>query len=74
MILEGLKLMIIGMIIVYIFLIVLMLFVILSAKLFKGSGVVSAPAVVKRATDDADIIAVVSAAISRYRSNKSKRK
>ena len=74
MIIEGLKLMVIGMIIVYIFLIVLMLFVMLSAKLFKGSGLVSAPPVIKEATDNADIIAVVSAAISKFKSNKSKRK
>ena len=39
MILEGLKLMVLGMVIVYIFLIVLMIFVFLSSKIFKGSAV-----------------------------------
>ncbi len=38
MILEGAKLMVIGMAIVYVFLLVLMLSVMLSAKLFKDSG------------------------------------
>ena len=38
MILEGVKLMVIGMVIVHVFLLVLMLSVILSARLFKDSG------------------------------------
>lgn len=71
MVIEGLKLMVIGMTIVFLFLIVLMLLVILSARLFKQGGAsvpktTSAPV----ADQESDLIAVISAAISRYRSGK----
>ena len=67
MILEGAKLMVIGMIIVYIFLLVLMLSVMLSAKLFKDSDVrvssdSGAPQKSRR-----DVIPVIAAAVAAYR-------
>lgn len=71
MVIEGLKLMVIGMTIVFLFLIVLMLLVILSARLFK-QGAASVPKVTSApaAGQESDLIAVISAAISRYRSGK----
>lgn len=71
MITEGLKLMVIGMTIVYIFLITLMLLVILSARILKqkaSSAPDSQPSQAERQQDD--IVAVISAAISRYKSGK----
>lgn len=71
MITEGLKLMVIGMTIVYIFLIILMLLVMLSARVFKqeASSVPDGqPSRGVRQQDD--IVAVISAAISRYKSGK----
>lgn len=71
MITEGLKLMVIGMTIVYIFLITLMLLVILSARILKqkaSSVPDSQPSQSERQQDD--IVAVISAAISRYKSGK----
>ena len=68
MILEGVKLMVIGMAIVYAFLLVLMLSVMLSAKLFKDSDA--------RAPSDSGasrkpgrdvIIPVIAAAVAAYR-------
>ncbi len=71
MIIEGLKLMVIGMTIVYIFLIILMLLVILSARLLRNRSVsVSPDTTVETSGRDSDIVAVISAAISRYRSGK----
>lgn len=43
MILEGVKLMVVGMVIVYVFLVVLMLSVILSARLFKDDASLRLP-------------------------------
>ncbi|MXZ12683.1 MAG: hypothetical protein F4Y78_01535 [Candidatus Dadabacteria bacterium] len=67
MILEGVKLMVIGMAIVYVFLLVLMLSVMLSAKLFKDSDA--------RASSDSgapqrsrrDVIPIIAAAVAAYR-------
>lgn len=71
MVIEGLKLMVIGMTIVYIFLIILMLLVILSARLLKRRSVSVSPASTAATGDqDSDLIAVISAAISRYRAGK----
>ena len=71
MILEGVKLMVIGMAIVYVFLLVLMLSVMLSAKLFKDSGA--------RASSDSgapqrsrrDVIPIIAAAVAAYRAKHS---
>ena len=74
MIVEGLKLMVLGMVIVYVFLIVLMILVIISSKIFKGHAMATPSSTVssaKRADDD--LIAVLSAAISAYR-NRNKKK
>lgn len=67
MILEGVKLMVIGMSIVYVFLLVLMLSVMLSAKLFKDSDarVSSDSAVPQRSRRD--VIPVIAAAVAAYR-------
>ena len=71
MILEGLKLMLLGMVIVYIFLIVLMIFVFLSSRIFKGSAVPAPSTGVSTASKSADeLVAVLSAAISSYRNRK----
>lgn len=67
MILEGVKLMVIGMAIVYVFLLVLMLSVMLSAKLFKDSDVraSSDPGVSRKSGKD--VIPVIAAAVAAYR-------
>lgn len=67
MILEGVKLMVIGMSIVYIFLLVLMVSVMLSAKLFKDSDVraPSGPGASKKSRRD--VIPVIAAAVAAYR-------
>lgn len=71
MILEGLKLMVLGMVIVYIFLIVLMIFVVLSSRLFKGKVMATPSAGIKPSAKSADdLIAVLSAAVSSYRNRK----
>lgn len=71
MVIEGLKLMVIGMTIVFLFLIVLMLLVMLSARVFKhGAASVPKTASAPVADQESDLIAVISAAISRYRSGK----
>lgn len=69
MIVEGLKLMIIGMIIVYVFLITLMLLVILTSKLFKTQPASSPPRPSKK-SDGTELVAVISAAIASYRARK----
>jgi len=74
MIIEGLKLMVLGMVIVYVFLIVLMILVIISSRIFKGHAMTAPSANVSSAKRaDEDLIAVLSAAISAYR-NKDKKK
>jgi sodium pump decarboxylase gamma subunit len=67
MILEGVKLMVIGMSIVYVFLLVLMLSVMLSAKLFKDSdaSAPSDPGASKKSRRD--VIPVIAAAVAAYR-------
>ena len=71
MILEGLKLMVLGMAIVYIFLIVLMVFVFLSSRIFKGSAVTAPSSGAGTTSKSADeLVAVLSAAISSYRNRK----
>ena len=65
MILEGLKLMVLGMVIVYIFLIVLMIFVFLSSRIFKGRAMATPSPGVSAVSKSADeLVAVLSAAIS----------
>ena len=75
MIVEGLKLMVLGMAIVYVFLIILMVLIIISARVFRAHSMVtpssSGVSSAKRADDD--LIAVLSAAISAYR-NRNKKK
>jgi oxaloacetate decarboxylase gamma subunit len=67
MILEGVKLMVIGMAIVYVFLLVLMLSVMLSAKLFKDSDA-RAPSDPGTPTKSRkDVIPVIAAAVAAYR-------
>ena len=67
MIFEGLKLMALGMIIVYIFLIVLMFCVMASARIFKNRDI-SPPTLVSNVKTEHDkIVAVVSAAIAAFR-------
>ena len=70
MIAEGFKLMILGMIIVYIFLIVLMICVIISAKVFKDRNVAAPPIAKNLKTEHDKLVAVVSAAITAYRAKK----
>ncbi len=75
MILEGLKLMVLGMVIVYIFLIVLMIFVFLSSRIFKGSVLASSSPAVSTSSKSADeLVAVLSAAVSSYRNRKKSKK
>ena len=71
MIVEGLKLMVIGMAIVYIYLIILMLLIILSSRIFKGKVMATPSSHFTSATKSSDnLIAVLSAAISSYRNRK----
>lgn len=73
MIAEGFKLMILGMVIVYVFLIVLMVCVMISARIFKNRAtpVPSSPA--SRLKSDHDtLVAVVSAAIAAFRAKNKK--
>ena len=71
MILEGLKLMVLGMVIVYIFLVVLMFLVILSSKLFKINPAATPSSGKSPSVQSADdLIAVLSAAVSSYRNRK----
>ena len=72
MITEGLKLMVTGMVIVYIFLIVLMLLVILSSKIFKGTASGSTSKRLKKNLGNDEITVVISAAIAAYKARKSK--
>lgn len=67
MIIEGLKLMVIGMAIVYLFLIILMLLIMFSAKVFKSGALATTPCQIPPKTSDNVLIAVVSAAISAYK-------
>jgi len=70
MILEGLKLMVLGMAIVYIFLIILML-LFLSSKLFKGKAMATPSSGISPSAKSTDnLIAVLSAAVSSYRNRK----
>ena len=71
MILEGLKLMVLGMVIVYLFLIILMFLVILSSKLFKVKATATQSSGISTSVQSAnDLIAVLSAAVSSFRNRK----
>ncbi|MGI9534479.1 MAG: OadG family protein [Thermodesulfobacteriota bacterium] len=74
MILEGFKLMVLGMVIVYVFLIILMVLVIISAKVFKGHALTTSYSHISSAKKaDDDLIAVLSAASSAYRNRNTKK-
>ena len=74
MILEGLKLMALGMFIVFIFLIALMILVIISARVFKGHAYATPSSrIASSKRPDEDIIAVLSAAITAYRKKNTKK-
>ena len=68
MILEGLKLMVVGMVIVYVFLILLMLSVFLSARLFRDDAR-SSPSgeAAARRGSRGNIVAVIAAAVAAHR-------
>lgn len=71
MVIEGLKLMALGMSIVLIFLIILMLLIILFSRIFKSRAVsVPSSGRVSGAGSADDLLAVISAAISSYRNRK----
>lgn len=72
MILEGLKLMIVGMSIVYIFLIILMGLIVLSSRVFKEKQAPISPRKNIEPEKSDDLITVISTAISVYRSRKIK--
>ena len=67
MILEGVKLMVIGMAIVYVFLLVLMLSVMLSAKLFKDSDARVSSDTEASKKSRRNVIPVIAAAVAAYR-------
>ena len=67
MILEGVKLMVIGMAIVYAFLLVLRLSVMLSAKLFKDSDAPAPSDTGASRKSRKDVIPVIAAAVAAYR-------
>ena len=68
MILDGVKLMVIGMAIVYVFLLVLMLSVMLSAKLFKDSDArASSDSGAPQQRSRRDVIPIIAAAVAAYR-------
>lgn len=67
MILEGVKLMVIGMAIVYVFLLVLMLSVMLSAKLFKDSDARASSGSAASRRSRKDVIPIIAAAVAAYR-------
>ncbi len=67
MILEGVKLMVIGMVIVHVFLLVLMLSVILSARLFKDSGARASSDAATSTKSRRNVIPVIAAAVAAYR-------
>ncbi len=67
MILEGVKLMVLGMAVVYIFLLVLMLSVMLSAKLFKDSDARVSSDTGASTKSRRDVIPVIAAAVAAYK-------
>ena len=71
MIFEGLKLMIIGMVIVYIFLITLMLCVMISSRIFKDRDTPTTTSPRKKSLKNDELIAVVSAAVQAFKAKKS---
>ena len=72
MILEGLKLMVVGMSIVYIFLIILMGLIILSSKIFRESPVPTVTNKNIKTENNNDLITVISTALSVFKSRKIK--
>ena len=71
MILEGVKLMVIGMIIVYVFLLVLMLSVMLSAKLFKDSDARVSSDTGASQGSRKNVVPVIAAAVAAYKAKHS---
>ncbi len=71
MIIEGLKLMVLGMVIVYVFLTVLLVLVRLSADVIKKRMPLPTSGSRSASARNNDLIAVLSAAISAYRSKNS---
>lgn len=67
MILEGVKLMVVGMTIVYVFLVVLMLSVIVSARIFRDDAPPSASGSAAPGGSRANTVAVIAAAVAAYR-------
>ena len=70
MILEGVKLMVIGMAIVYVFLLVLMLSVMLSAKLFKDSAARVSSDTGTLPRSRRGVVPVIAAAVAAYRAKR----
>ncbi|MCY3986949.1 MAG: OadG family protein [Candidatus Dadabacteria bacterium] len=70
MIIEGVKLMVIGMAIVYVFLIVLMFSVMLSARLFKDSGAGASAGPVTPVKSRRNVTPVIAAAVKAYRTKR----
>lgn len=71
MIIEGLKLMVLGMVIVCVFLTVLMVLIHLSAKVIKKYTPLPTSSSYSASARNNDLIAVLSAAISAYRNKNS---
>ncbi len=69
---EGLKLMVVGMSIVYVFLILLMVSIIISSKIFKTAEQATAPVGPDKEEDTNELITVISSAIAVYRAKKQK--
>jgi sodium pump decarboxylase gamma subunit len=72
-ILEGFKLMVVGMSIVYVFLVLLMVSIIVSARIFRvrEQATVSVGSSTKK-QDSSELISVISSAIAAYRAKKLK--
>ncbi len=73
MIIEALKILALGMVTVYIFLTALMVFIRLSAAIFKSRTPAPAASPGTGSARNNDLIAVFSAAISAYRNKNSKK-
>ena len=62
--------MVIGMVIVYVFLIILMILTMLSARIFKAKNITSASTITSPKKIDSEILSVISEAIIKYRKKK----